>query len=195
MLIYLKYKKKETENLTGFDLAKEITANDNEINIVESKEIYFSKYNGKRKVIHLIPKHYAGHDNFSLAVCSYLAGFSLCDINQEQSIKLITKITSSLDYLSKSPLIAIIISLTTNTVGDAKLGLFALILLTIYQYFVHQLHTSTVHILEEQLEKIKEPLPKESLIEIMEKLSGLTKTAFITSLILILREILIILEM
>jgi len=195
LVTYFKNQNKKSKDLTGFDLAKEITSNYDEINIVESKETYFSAYNGKRKVIRLTPKHYERTDYFSLAITSYLAGYSLCDMNQEQSIKLIKRVTPNLDYLCKSPIIVIIIALFTNNAGDAKIGLFMLILLTIYQYFVHQLHLCNIEALKQQFKKIKVSLKKEIILEISETFASVTQTAFIASLILMLREILIILGM
>ena len=54
MLIYFKTKKIESDDITGFDLTKELTSNYDEINIVESKEINistdFDKTNAELKV-------------------------------------------------------------------------------------------------------------------------------------------------
>ena len=43
VLIYFKTKNIELRNMTGFDLAKELTSNYDEINIIESKELNISK--------------------------------------------------------------------------------------------------------------------------------------------------------
>ena len=63
ILIYLKTKYKRIDKLTGFDIAKEITSNYDEINIVESKEISISKYNLKRRVIRLTNINYTSKYN------------------------------------------------------------------------------------------------------------------------------------
>jgi len=62
ILLYLKTKNIKIEDITGFDLAKELTLNYDDINIVESKEITISKYNLKRKIIRLTNKDYISND-------------------------------------------------------------------------------------------------------------------------------------
>ena len=77
ILIYFKTKKIKIEEVTGFDIAKELTSNYDEINIVESKEVSISKYNLKRQIIRLTSNDYNSNNIFTLSTSSLLAGYSL----------------------------------------------------------------------------------------------------------------------
>ena len=160
ILIYLKSKNKRIENITGFDLAKEITSNYDEINIVESKEINISKYNLKRKIIRLTSKNYEDNNLFTLTITSSLAGYSLANINKDKYLQLLSNIFKNIDYLSKSSILTLIISIMTKNIGDAKIGLFILSIILIYQYLLIQINTVSNEYTKKELNKI---IPKEEL--------------------------------
>ncbi len=195
ILIYLRTKNKQLETLTGFDLAKDITSNYDEINIVESKKITISKYNLKRNIIKLTPKNYEKNDIFTLTISTCLSGYSLANVNQDKYLKTLSRIVPNIDYLSKSPFLALMISLLTTNLGDAKIALILLGIILIYQYFLIQINQSSYQYAQEALKKI---LSKKDLsqIESGHKLFLTSHTiAFITTLILMLREVLFLMNM
>ena len=194
ILIYLTTKNKRIENLTGFDLAKEITSNYDEINIVESKEITISKYNLKRRVIRLTPKNYQSNDIFTISLSACLSGYSLANINKDKYLKMLSNILPNIDYLNKSSILVILISLFTNTIKDAKIGILILGLILIYQYFLIQINTASHQYTKDSLKKI---ISKKELLEIEKILNSflsIHKNSFIITLILILREVFMILN-
>lgn len=192
ILIYLNTKDKRVDNITGFDLAKELTSNYNEINIVESKEVNISKYNIKRRIIRFTRNNYEGNDIYTLSISALLAGYSLLNINKDKNLQLLGKILPSIDYLNKSSIIALLISLFTNKAGDAKIALIILIIILIYQYLINEINISSK---EQTAKSLKKILKKDnySLIEqVQNTFLTLNKISFITTLILIIREVLII---
>lgn len=194
-IIYLGNKKKKIDHLTGFDLAKQITANYDDINIVESSNITISQYNLKRQIIRLTPQNYEKNDYFTLALSSILSGYSLAKVNKDNYLKMITSIIPSIDYLSKSPILTILISLLTNTIGDAKIGLVLLIIIAAYQYLMIQINTASNQYSMESLERILSDTERLDINKIQNSFLAAHTLAFITTLILIIREVLIILGM
>lgn len=194
IMTYLKNRTKKIENITSFDLAKEITSNYDEINIVESKEINLSKYNLSRKVIRLTPKNYDKKDYFSLAISSQLSGYSLASINKDKNLNLISYLFKNIDPIPKTPIVTVLISLFTNTITDAKIGIILLGIILGYQYLLIQINAVSYQYSKEMQEKI---ISKKKLLEINKIQKTLLSThtiSFIITLILILREIIIILE-
>ena len=194
ILIYLKTKNKRIANITGFDLAKEIASNYEEINVVESKEIAISKYNLKRNIIKLTSKNYEENDIFTLTISDCLSGYSLANINQNKYLKLLSKITSNIDYLPKSSILTLIISILTTNIGDAKIGIILLGVILIYQYILIQINTESYQYSKESLKKLisNEELAKVEKVYL--SLLSLHTISFITTLILILREVLMIIN-
>lgn len=192
ILQFLKTKSIKLEDVTGFDLAKELTSNYDEINIVESKEITISKYNLKRKFIRLTPKDYTSNDIFTLTKSSLLAGYSLSNINQDKNIRLLSKIFSSIDYLNKSSIIALIISLLAQNIADAKIAIILLIIILIYQYLINEINITSKEQTTTSLKKILSNSHYTLLEQTQTSFLFLNKISFITTLILILREVLII---
>ena len=84
ILIYFKTRKIEIDDINGFDIAKELTSNYDEINIVESNELNISKYNLKRKIIRLTKKDYEANNIFTLAKTSLLSGYSLINLDKNK---------------------------------------------------------------------------------------------------------------
>lgn len=194
ILIYLKTKNIKQDNITGFDLAKELTSNYDEINIIESKEITISNYNLKRKIIRFTEKDYNSNDIFTLSKTSLLGGYSILNLNKDKNLQLLNKILPSIDYLNKSSILALLISILTNKVGDAKIAIILLILILIYQYLINEITNNSK---EETKEKLKKILTNKNYI-ILEKTQNtfisLNKLSFITTLILLLRIVLIIIS-
>ena len=192
ILIYFKTKKIKIEEVTGFDIAKELTSNYDEINIVESKEVSISKYNLKRQIIRLTSNDYNSNNIFTLSISSLLAGYSLSKLNKDKNIQLFSKVFSNIDYLNKSAPLAIIISLLATNIGDAKITIIILIIILFYQYLINEINNTSKEIINKTSEIIVE---KENYL-LIEKIQNtfleLNKISFITTLILILREIIII---
>ena len=194
ILMYFKTKNIKSKNFTGFDIAKEITSNYNEINIVESKEINISKYNLKRKIIRLTNKNYEENNLFTLAITSCLSGYSLLNINKDKYLQLLSNILPNIDYIGKTAILTLIISIMTNTIGDAKIGVVLLIIILAYQYILILINTSSHEYTKEELKKIVSKKELSNINEVLKSFLALHTLSFITTLILILREILIIMN-
>lgn len=193
-MMYLRNKKKKIENITGFDLAKEITANYNEINIVESKEILLSKYNLKRKVIRLTPKTYESNDIFTLSITSLLSGYSLTDIENNKYLQGISHIFKNITCISTSPILAILLSLFPTSSGDAKIAILLLSLILVYQYFFIQINTNAIQKIKEEWNNHSENRDLKEIKVILSNFLFTYNTSFVTTLILIIRQIVIILN-
>lgn len=194
ILIYFKTKNIKSKNFTGFDIAKEITSNYNEINIVESKEINISKYNLKRRIIRLTNKNYEENNLFTLAITSCLSGYSLSNINKDKYLQLLSNILPNIDYLGKTAILALILSIMTSTAGDAKIGIVLLGIILAYQYVLIIINTSSNEYTKEELKKIVSKKELSNIEEVLNSFLSLHTLSFITTLILILREILIIMN-
>lgn len=195
ILTYFKTKKINITNINGFDLAKELTSNYDEINIVESKEINISKFNLKRRIIKLTNKDYNSNNIFDLSKVTFLSGYSLLTLNKDKNILVLSKILSSIDYLNKSSLLALLISILTRTAGDAKIAIILLlIIILIYQYLINEINIASK---DETIKPLKKLLTKESyniILNIEDAYLSLNKISFITTLILLLRQVLIIIN-
>lgn len=177
---YIKYKSKNNST-TAFELSKEITSDYDNINIVESSEIIISKYHLKRKVIRLTKKMYSAKDTFSLALATYLSCISL---SNSKYLEWLSKVISSIDYLNKSPIIILIISYFAHTKGDAQIGIVLGGIILIYQYFYLQICVSSINIAnEKELDQM--------ILNILTHLYSSNKLFFISTLIFILRFIII----
>lgn len=194
LIIYAKSKNEKINNLTGFDLAKEITSNYNEINIVESKEINISKYNLKRRIIRLTNKNYESNDIFTLGITSCLSGYSLANINKDKYLQLLANIFPNIDYLNKTSILIIIISVLTTNAGDAKIGVILLGIILIYQYLIIQINTASNEYTKQEIKKIVSKKYLSKIETILNSFLSLHTVNFIITLILILREILIIMN-
>lgn len=194
VLKFIKTKNININNLTGFDLAKELTSNYDEINIVESNEVSISKYNLKRRVIRLTTKDYNSNNINTLAKISLLSGYSLINFNKDKNIEYLSKILKSIDYLNKSPILAIIISLLVRKIGDAKLAILLLVIISIYQYLINEINITSKEETTNNLKKIIKDNSYSILESIQNSYLLLNKISFITTLILILRLVLIIIS-
>ena len=194
ILIYLKTKKTNIEDMTGFDLAKELTSNYDEINIVESKEINISKYNLKRKIIRFTKKDYNSNNLFTLSKSSLLAGYSLINYSKDKNIQILSKIFPNISLLNISPLIAILISIFAQNKGDAKIAIILLIIILIYQYLINEINNTSKEQTQNQLKHLLTKTNYSLLEQTQNSFISLNKISFIVTLILILREVLIIIN-
>ena len=187
-LVFIKNKDKKS-SVTGFEIAKEITSNYDEINIVDSKEIWMSQYHLKRNVIRLLPKHYEDNHCSSLAISAQLASFSLGNMEQIPYFKILFKFFSSMDWFNKSALFATIVCCCMNTIGDAKIGIVLLGMILIYQYFRFQLNMNCISFVKKKV-KISE---WNEIKEFLEVFQLLDKSSFIITLLFVLQEFVLIL--
>lgn len=194
ILNYLTLKNIKIKNITGFDLAKELTSNYDEINIVEAKDKIISKYNLKRNVIRLTEKDYSNNDIFTLNKSSLLSGYSLLNINKDKYLNTLKSILPNMDYLNISAPIALLISLFTNTKGDAKIAIILLLIILIYQYIINTININSKEETKSQLTKILKKEDYTKLEKIQNTYLSLNKISFITTLILLLRIVLIIIK-
>lgn len=192
ILIYLKTKNIKINDLTGFDLAKELTSNYDEINIVESNSVNISKYNLKRRIIRFTNKDYNSNDIFTLTKSSFLSSYSLLHLNKDKNINLLSNILPNIDYLNKSSIPSLIISLLANSKGDAKIAILLLLIFLVYQYLINEINNNSIELTNKDINKI---LSKKDYLLVTKTRNTylfLNKISFITTLILLLREILII---
>ena len=195
LILKISNKNNHIEKYSSFDLSKELTSNYDEINIIESKEIYLSKYNLKRRVIKLTPKTYNATDYYNLSISGILSGYSLININKDKYLRTLSYIFKNINYLTKSIILSLIISIFTNTIGDAKFSLILLSIITIYEYFLVNINESAKNNIKEELKKVIKKEEYQSITKIINTLIQANTIFFITNLILILRLILMILKM
>lgn len=190
LIKYFVYKKKSIDSYSGFDGAKEVTSNYDEINIVSSRDVIFSEYDIKRNVIRLNNKNYDGNSYFDIAISMILAGYSLVNISNSDYFKFKT-IIKKIGYFGFVSLIGIVLSCFISNIGDAKIGIVVFVLLLVYQYMRYQIAVLAN-------DEIKEVID----IEIYNKVSNVinsiikfNKISFIVMLLLIIRLVVIILGM
>lgn len=194
ILNYLTTKSIKIKDITGFDLAKELTSNYDEINIVETKDKIISKYNLKRNVIRLTEKDYTNNDIFTLTKSSLLSGYSLLNSNKDKYITTLKSILPNIDYLNKSAPIALVISLFTNTKGDAKIAIILLLIILIYQYIINTININSKEETKNQLTKILKNENYTKLEKVQNTYLFLNQISFIATLILLLRIVFIIIK-
>ena len=182
--------KRRSDDYTGFDVAKEVTTDYDVINIVRSNDIMISEYDIKRNVIRLNNSNYEGDSYWDIIVASLLAGYSLVNSENPNNFKF-SFILKRIRIISFVPMIMVLISYFVNNIGDAKIGLVVFILLVIYQYMRYQIAVSANEIIKNNLRK-----------ELYEKLENsitgdirFNMLAFVASLVMILRLVIIILGM
>lgn len=181
VILYFINKDKES-NKTGSELALKILNNDYEIKVIESKGKIFSTYSFRRKMIRLSTKTYYGKDYFSLYVSYLLSGY---EIVKNKYTELISKVFQNMKIVSFSGIITCIISIITNNSIDSKFAIIACIIISVYNYLIYSIHIN----IKEKIKKIDKKV-----IEIFDKMLFINKLFFITTLIAILRFIIIILN-
>lgn len=176
LLKSLSKKGKDKASQTVIELTKE----DNSIHLVENKDGFINKYLIKRKIIKLTPSTYNSNSIFNISIAYLFSGYTKLD---NKKINTIGKIIPYLYPISFTPLIACLISLIIKTSMDAKIGLILLILILIYQYIIYDQNVEAV-------EKIK--VKEKDIIESLNKIILISKIFFVTTLVQILRLILMI---
>ena len=194
ILIYLSTKSINIDDMNGFDLAKELTLNYDEINIVESKEINISKYNIKRRVMRLTPKDYNSNNIFNLSKITLLSGYSIINIANDKYLSLLGRVLPNIDYLNKSSLIALFISILARTTKDAKISIILLIIILIYQYLINEINIMSKNETTNTLSSILKTNYYNKILQVEDIYLFINKISFITTLILIFRNILIIIN-
>ncbi len=134
-ILYFKYKNDTNHSCNGFDVAKSITSDYENINIVESSNSFISRYYINRNVVRLTKRVYSGSDIFSFSVAAYLSGISFVN---HQYLSWIGKIIPSFDFFNKSSIIFSVISYFFYSKGDARIGMILGLFILIYQYFYLQ---------------------------------------------------------
>ena len=178
----------------GFDLAKEVTSNYNEINVIESKDAYINIYNIKRRIVKLTYKTYNAKDYFNLAISSIMAGYYTINVNKDKYLKYYSYIIKKINYLPKIPIIAIFISLLTSTIRDSKFSIAILIILGLFQYMLININMSAVENIKGKLNKLLSDEEYNNIIDIINVIIKSHIQSILVILILILRLALIIFQ-
>lgn len=194
VLIYIKTKKIKIDDVSGFDLAKEITSNYDEINIVESKEINISKYHLKRGIIRLTNNDYERNDIFTLAITACLSGYSLASVNKDKYLQFLSKILPSVDWIDKTSILAVIIVILTTNVGDAKIAIVLLTIILVYQYIMIEIASTSHHYVMEELDKYVNKSNLKRIEDVLKSFLSLRTISFVVTLILLLTNVLKILN-
>lgn len=181
VITYIKNKKIKYKS-KSYETVIKLLDNENAINLIESKESIFSKYNIKRKIVKLSENTYNNDNSFKVAVASMLSGYALSKSKYLEKISILFK---ELKVFSYSAIICIIISILTNNTGDAKFSIVLISLIAIYQYILNLINM-------EALEKID---VNKKINEIMNTFNKVNSIFFISSLVQIVRLVVIILNM
>ena len=187
-VMYLCDKTKKVDKYNGFDIAKEVTSNYDDINIVVSNDIVFSEYDINRKVIRLNNNNYDGNTVNDLVISSLLAGYSLVN-NENPNYFKFNFIFKKIRSISFILLVMMVLSYFINNIGDAKIGVILFILLLVVQYMRYLIAVSAK-------EKIENNIDKELYLTLEKGINRnifFNKMSFIVSLIMVLRLVVIIL--
>ena len=174
--------KNKTKNITAADQVQKILDDDNAINLIEDSDAYFSHYNIKRDIVKLKSKTYNSKSIFSIAIASLLAGYSLVKNN---ILKYISYIFKELKIFSFIPLITIILSYLVTNSGDSKIAIVIFIIVAIYQYIINTINMEAV-------EKIK--IKDKDINKVLNNVSKVTTIFFISTLVQIIRLVVIIMN-
>ena len=174
--------KNKTKDITASDQVLKILNDDNVINLIEDSDSYFSHYNIKRNIVKLKSKTYNSKDIFSIAIASLLSGYSLTKNN---ILNYLSYIFKQLKFFSFSSAITIIISYIVTNAGDSKIAIIILLLIAIYQYILNDLNTKALEVIN---------IKDKDINKILNILTKTTTIFFISTLIQIIRLIVIILN-
>ena len=174
--------KNKTKDVTAADQVEKILNDDNAINLIEDKDAYFSHYNIKRNIVKLKTKTYNSNDIFSISIASLLSGYSLAKNN---TLNYISYIIKQLKFFTFTPLITIILSYIVTNSGDSKIAIVIFTIVVIYQYIINTLNTNAI-------DKIK--IKSKDINNILNIITKISTLFFITTLIQIIRLVVIILN-
>lgn len=182
LFTYLTNKKNNTRGKSASSLVLDLLNNDSTINLIESKESIFSKYNIKRKMVKLSSNTYDNNSYFSQAIAMLLSGYSL--INNKY-LSFLGKIFNELKIVTFSPLIVILVNIFATNIADSRIAIIILIIIAIYQYILNDINSNAISEVKSKDIKIN---------KILVTLTKVNTLFFITTLIGILRLIIIILK-
>ena len=172
---------KKEYKITASENILKILDSDNNINFIENKESNISHYNIKRKIIKLSPNTYDSKTYFSIALSSLLAGYSLIN---NKLINYLSYIINKLKIITILPIISILLSIYAKNIGDCKIAIVILLIISIIQYIINNLTEESINIIN---------IKNNNINKILNIFLLNTKIYFISTLIQILRLFLIIL--
>lgn len=181
IILYLTNKNKKT-NKTAQEISLKILDNEYSINLIKTNDSMFSKYNIKRNMVKLSSNTYDSSNYFSQSIASLLSGYA---ISNSKYLNIIGKIFKELKFISFSPIVVIILSIITTNIGDSKISIIILILIAIYQYILNIINTETINKLD---------IRKEEINVLLNKFNNINTIFFISTLIEIIRLVIIILN-
>ena len=142
LINWITSKNNKIDNYNGFDIAKEITSNYDEINIVSCNGL-FSFYDVKRNVIRLNDKNYDGNSFVDISIGAMLAGISL--VNSDIRNKFIFK---RVRVISLASLIMMFLSFLVNSIGDARIMMVITFGCLLYLFMRYQMVSGAVSLIE-----------------------------------------------
>ena len=147
LINWITNKNNKIDNYNGFDIAKEITSNYDEINIVSCNGL-FSFYDVKRNVIRLNNKNYDGNSFVDISIGAMLAGISL--VNSDNRNKFIFK---RVRVISLASLIMMFLSFLVNSIGDARIMMIITFGCLLYLFMRYQMVSGAVSLIECNMDK------------------------------------------
>lgn len=147
LINWITNKNNKIDNYNGFDIAKEITSNYDEINIVSCNDM-FSMYDLKRNVIRLNNKNYEGNSFVDISIGAMLAGISL--VNSDIRNKFIFK---RVRVISLASLIMMFLSFLVNSIGDARIMMIITFGCLLYLFMRYQMVSGAVSLIECNMDK------------------------------------------
>lgn len=177
---YFKYSRLNSNSLNGFDVAKKVTDNYNDINIIES-DSFISYYHLKRKVIRLTGRVYNSNNSFYLGISSILASF----YTVKKSF--LERVIPVLTFIDFSPIVMGVVSYFMYNKGDARIGILLCLVVLLYQYFYLQIFMEGI---EKANKKLKH---QQNIVDVMVMIYKVNKILFISNLVFLLRFVVIIL--
>ena len=142
LINWITNKNNKIDNYNGFDIAKGITSNYDEINIVSCNGL-FSFYDVKRNVIRLNNKNYEGNSFVDISIGAMLAGISL--VNSDNRNKFIFK---RVRVISLASLIMMFLSFLVNSIGDARIMMIITFGCLLYLFMRYQMVSGAVSLIE-----------------------------------------------
>ncbi len=180
IICYFKYSRIQSSNMNGFDAAKRVSDNYNDINIIES-DSFISYYHLKRKVVRLTGRVYHSDNYFSLGISSMLASFYTVKKN------VLSNVIPVLTFIDFSSIIMGIVSYFMYSKGDARIGILLCLVILVYQYFYLQICMEGI---EKATRKLKH---QQNIVDVMVMVYKVNKMFFISNLVFLLRFVVIIL--
>ena len=181
LITYILNRNKKYKN-KAYEVVIKLLDDESSINLIESKESSFSKYNIKRKMVKLSENTYYNDNIFRVSVASMLSGYALSKSKYLQTLFTIFK---ELKVFSYSAIICIIISILTTNMGDAKISIVLVSLIAVYQYILNLINVEAL----DNVDVSKE------VNGIMNTFNKVNNIFFISSLVQIVRLVVIILNM